>query len=205
MLTVAGVVAVLSAALWGFTDKGSSTAATKSTAKPHSTSPHAHNAVSAKPSSSAQPAKPKLYGPIKVVHVSDGDTIDIMKGGTFTFVRLIGIDTPETKDPRKPTECFGKEASAQTTKLVNGKNVWLEYDPLDPSPDKFGRDLAYVYLDANGKTMLNEILVRDGFAHEYTYRGKYTYQTRMQDAEDHARDKKLGLWSPKTCNGDTAP
>ena len=78
----------------------------------------------------------------KCTRVVDGDTIIL---STKERVRLIGVDTPETKHPNKPVEQYGKEASAFTTRIVEGKKVTLEYD--QEKRDKYGRLLAYVYLE----------------------------------------------------------
>lgn len=75
-----------------------------------------------------------------VERVVDGDTI-VVAGGTR--VRLIGIDTPETKDPRKPVQCFGTEAAAHMSSLIGpGTPVRLVHDV--ERLDRFGRTLAYV-------------------------------------------------------------
>src|SRR5262245_56387985 len=63
--------------------------------------------------------------PIRCVDVIDGDTLELNDG---TKVRLIGIDTPETLDPRKPVQVFGKESSAFAKKLAENKDLRLEYD-----------------------------------------------------------------------------
>lgn len=77
--------------------------------------------------------------------VVDGDTIIVNIDGKKERVRLIGVDTPETKHPNKPVEYFGREASAFTKGMVEGKKVKLEYDWQ--RRDKYGRLLAYVYLE----------------------------------------------------------
>ena len=76
-----------------------------------------------------------------VERVVDGDTIVVRGVGR---VRLIGVDTPETVDPRRPVEFFGREASAFTKRLLEGQRVRLEYDW--ERADRYGRTLAYVYL-----------------------------------------------------------
>jgi micrococcal nuclease len=78
-------------------------------------------------------------GPRGVVRVVDGDTVVIAPD---TTVRLIGIDTPETVDPRKPVQCFGREASAYAHLLLDGRSVSLEYDPTQGRLDRYGRTLA---------------------------------------------------------------
>jgi len=102
-----------------------------------------------------------------VVDVVDGDTVKVNINGVVTTLRLIGMDTPETLDPRKPVQCFGKEASAKAKELLLGKNVRLENDPTQTELDKYGRALRYLYLEDG--TLYNEIMIGDGYAHEYTY------------------------------------
>lgn len=138
----------------------------------------------------------------KVVKVVDGDTIEIERYGKLETVRLIGIDTPETVDPRKPVQCFGKEASDNSKALLQGKSVRIEADPLVGERDKYNRLLAYVWLD--DKQLVNQLLVSGGFAHEYTYRSQsYKYQTEFKQAEATARESGTGLWAAATCNGNT--
>jgi micrococcal nuclease len=134
-----------------------------------------------------------------VIKVVDGDTVDVMINNTEVRVRLLGIDTPEVVDPRKPVQCFGKEASEHLHQLLDGQTVTLEYDESQGITDKYGRQLAYVLL--NGEKNMNEQMLRDGFAYEYTYRDAYKYQLQFLDAEREARDSQKGLWSSETCGG----
>ena len=118
--------------------------------------------------------------------VVDGDTI-VVKG--IGKVRLIGVDTPETKHPRKPVEYFGKEASAFTKGMVEGKKVRLEYDWQ--RKDKYRRTLAYVYLEDG--TFLNAEIIKQGYGFAYTkYPFKYLEQFRKYEKE--ARERRIGLW-----------
>lgn len=135
----------------------------------------------------------------KVTDVTDGDTIRIDLDGTNERVRLIGINTPETVDPRKTVECFGKEASARMKDLAEGKIVRLEYDDTQSLRDAYGRLLAYVYLE-DGE-MLNRKMLAEGYAYEYTYMTPYKYQTEFKELQNIARNSERGLWSPETCNG----
>ena len=118
--------------------------------------------------------------------VVDGDTIVVEDIGK---VRLIGVDTPETVHPRKPVEYFGKEASAFTKRMVEGKKVRIEYDWQ--RKDKYGKILAYVYLEDG--TFLNAEIIKQGYGHAYTrYPFKYLEQFRKYEKE--ARENKRGLW-----------
>jgi micrococcal nuclease len=129
-----------------------------------------------------------------VTRVVDGDTIKVEDIGT---IRLIGIDTPETVNPRKEVECFGKEASEKAKELLEGKKIKIELDSSQGEVDRYGRVLAYVYME-DGR-LFNEVMIREGYAFEYTYRTPYKYQTLFKDAEKLARDERVGLWGD-VCN-----
>ena len=136
-----------------------------------------------------------------VAKVIDGDTISIIKGGKAVTLRLIGLDTPETVDPRKPVQCFGKAASDTAKELLTGKTVRLELDSSQGLLDKYGRTLAYVFLP-NG-TLFNQHMIAEGYGHEYTYNLPYKYQKEFKAAEARAREEKKGLWADDTCAGNT--
>lgn len=140
-------------------------------------------------------------GPYRVVRVVDGDTFTIKLGSQTTKVRVIGIDTPESVDPRRPVQCFGKEASARASALLSGKNVWLEVDPNQDTRDRFGRLLRFVWIDNTSDFGLT--MIRDGFALEYTYDLPYRYQAQYRSAQVAAKETAAGLWSPSTCAGNT--
>lgn len=129
--------------------------------------------------------------------VVDGDTVDIVKDDIVTRVRLIGVNTPETVDPRKEVECFGKEASAYTKKEIDGADVSIETDSTQSTYDRYGRMLAYIY-DENGE-MLNRKLIANGYAYEYTYDTPYKYQKEFKSLQEFAKNEKRGLWAPGVC------
>lgn len=135
----------------------------------------------------------------KVTKVSDGDTIHIDMDGRDEKVRLIGINTPETVDPRRAVECFGKEASTRMKELAGGKIVKLEYDDTQSTRDAYNRLLAYVYLE-DGQ-MLNRKMVAEGYAYEYTYMTPYTYQKEFRQLQTLAQSSERGLWAKDTCGG----
>lgn len=141
------------------------------------------------------------YTYYSVTSVVDGDTIKIDKNGTVITLRLIGMDTPETVDPRKPVQCFGKEASNKAKELLSGKKVRIEMDPTQGEFDKYDRTLAYVYRDDG--LFYNKYMIEQGYAHEYTYNTPYKYQVEFKAAQKAAQAAQLGLWFPSTCNGDT--
>jgi micrococcal nuclease len=139
----------------------------------------------------------------RVVNVVDGDTVDVRVGGREERVRLIGIDTPETVHPRQPVMCYGREASQRAEALLQGQTVFLEADPSQDSRDRFGRLLRFVWLE-DGR-MVNQVLVAEGYAFEYTYDLPYRYQREFRAAERAAREAGLGLWSEATCAGQSIP
>ncbi|MCH8331861.1 MAG: thermonuclease family protein, partial [Bacteroidetes bacterium] len=148
---------------------------------------------------SIQTPQSELY---KVVKVTDGDTIKVDINGEIETLRLIGMDTPETLDPRKPVQCFAIEASNKAKEILSGQNVRLESDSTQSERDKYSRLLRYVFLEDG--TFYNQYMIEEGYAHEYTYQNSpYKYQAEFQEAEKNAREQGKGLWDSNTCNGDT--
>jgi micrococcal nuclease len=151
------------------------------------------------PVEQVEPVEPEILVNGSIDRVIDGDTVDVVLDGEVTRVRFIGIDTPETVDPRKEVQCFGAEASQHLADILAGQLVTLEYDSTQGEVDKYGRALAYVVL-ADG-TNVGEKMLRDGFAYEYTYDDTYELQEVFKNAEQDARDSGSGLWSSETCGG----
>jgi len=129
-----------------------------------------------------------------VTRVVDGDTINVEIAGKAATVRFVGMDTPETVDPKRPVGCFGKEASNETKSLLSGKEVVLQKDTSET--DKYGRLLRYVYLPLpDGKILfVDDYLVREGFARVLTYPPDVKYNEQFRQAETEARIAKKGLW-----------
>jgi len=126
--------------------------------------------------------------------VIDGDTVVVLLDGKQTTVRLIGVDAPETVDPRKPVQRFGHESADILRRLIEGKNVRLAYEPAGAQLDRYGRLLAYLYLDP-GNVFVNREFIVTGHGFAYV---KYPF-AHMDDfrlAERQAREKKVGLWGP---------
>lgn len=133
-----------------------------------------------------------------VVRIVDGDTIVVSTKGVQEKIRLIGVDTPETVDPRKPVQCFGKEALDFTKGLLLGVQVKLESDNSQSERDKYGRLLRYVFLSDG--TLVNQKIISEGYGHEYTYRTPYKYQNEFKEAEQSARENRKGLWVDNACD-----
>jgi micrococcal nuclease len=130
-----------------------------------------------------------------VVHVADGDTIVVDVAGRLEKVRILGADTPEIVDPRKPVQCYGAEASAHTKRrLAPGTRVSLETDT--EVRDKYGRLLAYVYI---GGVRYDDELLRLGLARMLIIPPNGVHARAMLQAELDARAAGRGLWS--ACGG----
>lgn len=161
-------------------------------------------AVAPKPKPKPKPAPKINYTTITttsadVTRVIDGDTIEVkLIDGAIEKVRLIGIDTPETVDPRKPVECFGKEAAEKLKSIIDKKEVTLKRDIINDNKDTYNRLLRYVYLDDRD---INAEMIKQGYAYAYL---KYSFNddkmSSYKDYERQAREKELGLWAPGVCD-----
>ena len=140
---------------------------------------------------------PAVDGRATVTGVVDGDTIDVEIAGRTERVRLIGIDTPETKKPDSPVECYGPEASAFTASLLPiGTEVLIERDIV--GRDDYGRLLGYVHLvDADGRTttFANLEIVEQGYAGPLTIEPNSTFARDFAAAARRAERADLGMWA----------
>lgn len=149
----------------------------------------------------ATPRDERITWPVesaRITSVIDGDTVVADIGGTSETVRLIGIDAPEMSPP----ECFAAEATRKVQELAEGERVSLEPDHTQDNRDVYDRLLRYIHLEDN--TNLNELLVREGYAFEYTHIQPYKHQEAFQEAQNAAEQGKRGLWAEDTCGGSTA-
>ena len=144
-----------------------------------------------------QPTKAPNGSLYKIISVIDGDTIQVMIDDKKETIRLIGINSPETVDPRKPVECFGKEASAFAKSKLTGKSVRLEADSSQGERDKYSRLLRYVFLEDG--TNFDKLMISEGYAYEYTYNLPYKYQADFKKAQKDAELTKKGLWADNVC------
>ncbi len=133
----------------------------------------------------------------RVVFIVDGDTLVVETPAGEEKIRLIGIDTPETANSPQGEECYGAEASAFARGLLTGKKVVLSLDETQGERDRYERLLAYVEMD-DGRD-IGEVLIREGYAFEYTYNKPYKNQVLYQAAEAAAKKSEAGLW--KECSG----
>lgn len=154
----------------------------------------------------------------KIVKIVDGDTLEVKRLdgkdidglGKIVKVRLIGINSPESVDPRRPVECFGVEAGEYLKKISLGRIAALEFDESQAKIDEYGRILAYVFIKNSGVypnniSLLNEEMIKNGYAYEYTYSTPYKYQNEFKYFQELARRDYLGLWSTLTCDGLKTP
>lgn len=126
-----------------------------------------------------------------VVHVVDGDTIDVQfKDGRKERVRMLLIDTPETKHPRLGVQPFGPEASGFTKNVLYQKQVVLEMDVSER--DKYGRILAYVWLENEN---VNRKLLEQGLARVAIFPPDIKYLDEFEEVQEEARQSKRGIWS----------
>jgi micrococcal nuclease len=125
--------------------------------------------------------------------VVDGNTLVL---GTGERAGLIGVNTPETDHPKKAVEAFGKEASAFTKRMVEGKLVRLELDPVasghNDGKDRYSRTFAYVFLQDGmhlNAEIIRQVLVR---GEQYS---AIEYQNESRRLESEAREQRRGLWA----------
>ncbi|KQX61127.1 thermonuclease family protein [Paenibacillus sp. Root444D2] len=126
---------------------------------------------------------------VKVERIVDGDTLEVTMKGKKEKVRLIGVDTPETKKPNTPVMFYGKEASAYTKKRLEKETVELEFD-VDKK-DQYDRWLVYVWI---GEELFNRTLVQEGYARMATYPPNIKYVDAFKKDQETARNQKKGLW-----------
>lgn len=132
-------------------------------------------------------AQPGTSQEALVTKVIDGDTIEIAGG---TRVRYLGMDTPESSQSGKTEECFGYEAHKKNQELVGGKVIRLEKDISET--DGYGRLLRYVWV---GETLINELLVSQGYARTASQRPDFKYRLRLLQAQTEAEENERGFWN----------
>jgi micrococcal nuclease len=138
-----------------------------------------------------------------VLKIVDGDTIDIRDDVRGRLrIRLLGIDTPETKKPGYTVGCWGPQASEFAKDTMLGERVALIRDPTQDVTDRYGRTLAY--LDKADGWDYSVEAARAGAAHSYIYHGHPAARAdEIAAAEQEAKIAGRGLWGPP-CFGQTA-
>jgi micrococcal nuclease len=137
----------------------------------------------------------------KVVNVIDWDTISVKLDWKTVSVRLIWVDTPEKTTKRYGyAECYWEEASEYLSRILDWKDIYLEYDESQWQYDSYDRILAYVFLSSEN---INKKIISDWYGWEYTYDKPYKYQSDFKEAQNLAKKKNLWLWN--TCNGERVP
>lgn len=134
-------------------------------------------------------------GYYKVTQFVDGDTIEVDMNGVNEKIRFIGVDTPETHDPRKPVECFGQAASDFTKQLIGSSDVRLEADAINTNRDRYKRLLRYIYLP-DGR-LVNAEIIKEGYGFAYLS-FPFTKMDEFRKLEKQAREHGKGLWT--NCN-----
>lgn len=137
----------------------------------------------------AEVTQPGLY---KVLQFDDGDTITVNMNNTKETVRFIGVDTPETHDPRKAVQCFGQAAADFTKLFIGDRPVRLEADPDNTNRDRYNRLLRYVYLPDG--TLVNAEIIKYGYGFAYTS-FPFGKAEEFKAYENEARLAGRGLWS----------
>ncbi|MGB3784837.1 thermonuclease family protein [Priestia megaterium] len=125
-----------------------------------------------------------------VERVVDGDTLKVkMLNGKRDRVRLLLVDTPETKHPKLGVQPFGPEASAYTKKRLEGQEITLEFDVQER--DQYGRLLAYVWID---NELYNEELLAKGLARVAVFPPNTKYVDEFKKIQEQARKSEKGIW-----------
>ena len=170
------------------------------------------SATSAAPAPSHTPASGPTAAPpaaapagltavARVVRVIDGDTLKVrLTSGPTVTVRLIGIDTPETRRPATPVECGSPDATARMKQLAFsrgiGRIVDLMSDPTQDRLDRYGRVLAYV---RGGGVDLGRSMISSGWARTYVFRRDFARVGTYRRAQASARAASRGVW--RKCGG----
>lgn len=129
---------------------------------------------------------------MQVAGITDGDTIKVWINGVRQPVRLLGVDTPESRKPNTAVACFGKEATSRMQSLVQSKQVHLVADPTQVDRDRYHRLVRYVVLPDG--TDVSQAMIAGGFGREYTYAAAYAKQGAFRAAQSQAQSAKRGLW-----------
>ncbi len=129
-----------------------------------------------------------------VIYIADGDTFDIDQPDPArknTRIRLLGVDTPETKKPGSPIMHYGPQAAQFTKQKLLNKKVKILLDPISPTRDKYGRLLCYTQLPDG--TNFNQLLIETGHAYA-DLRFQHTHFIKFRTLMQKAKKNNIGLW-----------
>jgi len=125
-----------------------------------------------------------------VKKIIDGDTLVIEVENKEETIRMVGINAPESN------ECGGVESAKKLKVLLENKKIIIKRDETQDDKDIYGRTLRYVFLEG---VNINQKMVEDGWAKEYTYKTAYKYQSDFKKVQNEAKEKKLGIWEENFC------
>lgn len=131
-------------------------------------------------------------GTYRVTEFVDGDTIGVKMNGQTQKIRFIGVDTPETHDPRKAVQCYGQAAANFTKQLIGNQSIRLVMDPQSTNRDRYDRLLRYIYLP-DGR-LVNAEIIKQGYGFAYTS-FPFTKLEEFRKYQKEAQAAKKGLWS----------
>jgi len=182
------LVTVAAVGLWYWTAGG---AGSKSAAGFKLPTPQQIDRIKSEKGLRASASELKKMANAAVARVVDGDTLELQVARKTLKVRLLNVDTPETVDPRRPVQTFGKEASDFAKSLLPpGTKVYYRYD-VDQQ-DRYGRDLVHLYLSDG--SWVNALLIRAGYAQLMTVAPNVEAADFFRKLQAQARDEGVGLW-----------
>lgn len=141
----------------------------------------------------SDPCRDPVLGTVS--SVIDGDTIKVETGRGRETVRLIGIDTPEVDHDGPDDECFGEEAKAYLTAMINGDRVWLTFD--SECQDHYGRTLAYVHRGTEEHSFVQRMMLQGGWASAFAVAPNVSFRTLFESDQSDAAERSEGMWG--TC------
>ena len=130
---------------------------------------------------------------VKLSKCVDGDTARFIINDEEIKLRFLGINAPEIASNNKEAEAYGEEASKYVcNKLKKAEKIEIEYDEKSDKIDKYGRHLAYVFLDGN---LLETDILKKGYAEVKYAKSSFKYYDELINAENKAKEKQVGIHS----------
>lgn len=144
------------------------------------------------PAKKASPATSANQVEVTLVSTIDGDTIKVNENGKAETIRYLLIDTPEEKKPGTCVEPFAMDAAKRNEEILKSGKITLEFEEKNKI-DKYGRTLAYVFVNGNS---VQETLLKEGYARvAYIYYPPYKYLSKFQADDRTAKSQRLRIWS----------